>query len=287
MGESIQGGLVDILILFYNKVDQTIDCINSFLPSGQHIYVLNNGSDEQQLKKLSRFYASNPQVHLLDAGKNLGVSGGRNFLIQHTRAPWLLSVDNDITIEPVQSWLHLFQEFTAGHPDTAIIVPQIYNVHEQCNSDQLRVRVENSKVFVDAGSFAVTNCFPGGASFIQRAVFEQYGLFDEGMFVGFEDYEFALRAILSEKGAFAVYHINTIRLIHDHQYQKSSSDKEAVKQRYSEERLTASYNRIVEKFGIEFDHDWQWWTKKQVQEMTEPVWVSKAKSIFGRILGKN
>lgn len=278
-------GIVDIFILFFNKVDQTISCVNSFLPSGQHVYVLNNGSDEQQLKKLQQSFQENNRVHILDAGKNLGVSGGRNFLIQHTTAPWLLSVDNDITIRP-SNWLQLFCAYTDVSPAAQIVAPRIYNVHEQLYSEQLRVRVENKKILIDTGNFPLTNCFPGGASFIRRTVFEQYGLFDEEMFVGFEDYEYALRAMLSDKGAFEVHHLETIELVHDHQYQKSSKDKEAVRQRYSEERLTASYERLVQKYGIEFDHHWQWWTRNQVVAMTEKPWVRKLKNILSRLRGK-
>ncbi|MFY7839479.1 MAG: glycosyltransferase family 2 protein [Lacibacter sp.] len=283
MEKKSQTGFVDILILFFNKVDQTILCINSFLPSGQNIYVLNNGSDEQQLKKLQQTFAGNSQVRIFDAGKNLGVSGGRNFLINNTTAPWLLSVDNDITIQP-SDWLTIFCNYLEANPRVQIVAPHIYNVHEQMYSEQLKVTLAHKKVMVETGSFPVTNCFPGGASIIKRTVFEQYGLFDEEMFVGFEDYEYALRALLSVKGPFEVHHLNAVELIHDHQYQKSSKDKEAVRQRYNEERLTASYERMVQKFGVEFDHNWQWWTRNQVTVMTEKPWLSRLKRILVRLM---
>lgn len=275
--------LVDILILFFNKVDQTISCINSFLPSGQHIYILNNGSDEQQLQKLQHQFKNNHQVTILDAGKNLGVSGGRNYLIKHTNAPWLLSVDNDITIRP-GNWLQLFEAYIYEHPKAEIVAPLIYNVHEKAYSDQLKVHLENNKVVINTGSFLITNCFPGGASIIKRSVFEKYGLFDEEMFVGFEDYEYALRAMLSENGPFEVHHLHAIELIHDHQYQKKIKDKEAVRQRYNEELLSASYNRLVEKYGVIFEHDWKWWTKNQVTVMTEKTWFSKVKRVLSRFI---
>lgn len=264
--------IVDILILFFNKVDQTISCINSFLPSKQDIYVLNNGSDAAQLAKLKRSFENHPQVHILDAGTNLGVSGGRNYLIQHTKAPWVLSVDNDITIQPEDQWLSIFQTYISQHPDAAIVAPLIYNVHEQAYSDQLQLRLEDKKLVVDTGSYDRTNCFPGGASIIRRHIFESYGLFDEDMFVGFEDYEYALRAIRSPQGAFTVHKVTDIQLIHDHQFQKKATDKKAVKQRYNEDRLTESYNRFVAKYGIEFEHEWQWWTRQQVERMTGNPW---------------
>lgn len=283
MDKKTQTGCVDILILFFNKVDQTILCIKSFLPSGQNIYVLNNGSDEQQLKKLQQTFLNNNQVQIFDVGQNLGVSGGRNFLIKNTKAPWLFSVDNDITIQP-SDWLTHFFNYLQLNPEVQILAPKIYNVHEQMYSEQLKVKLENKKVLIETGSFPVTNCFPGGASIIKRTVFEQYGLLDEEMFIGFEDYEYALRAILSARGSFEVYHLDAIELIHDHQYQKSSVDKKAVRQRYNEKLLNASYERMVQKFGIGFDHNWKWWTRNQVTKMTEKPWLIKLKRILSRLV---
>lgn len=276
---------VAILVLFFNKVDQTIRCIESFLPSGQTIYVLNNGSDHLQLLKLQSCFAKSEQVRIFDAGKNLGVSGGRNYLIQHTSAPWIFLVDNDITVKPA-NWLQLFTAHVQQFPKRTIVVPKLYNVHEQAYGQQLRIALQNGQVQVETGLFETSNCFPGGASLVHRSVFATYGLFDEGMFVGFEDYEFALRAMLNDKDPLQVHAIETIELIHDHQFQKTSTDKAAVKLRYNEERLQASYNRLTEKFGVHFDHDWQWWTRNQVQVMTEPKWKIKLKQLLTRVMGK-
>lgn len=284
MEKEIETGLVDILILFFNKVDQTISCINSFLPSGQQVYVLNNGSDEQQLRKLENAFQHNSQVHILNAGKNLGVSGGRNHLIQMSTASWLFSVDNDIIIQPTE-WLPLFHAYIAQHPGAEVIVPKIYNVHEKAYGSRLRIGLHERKVSVETGDYEISNCFPGGASIIHRNVFEKYGLFDEDMFVGFEDYEYALRAMLSVLGPLEVHFMNAIELIHDHQYQKSDKDKRAVKIRYNEEKLQASYNRLVEKYSIDFDHDWQWWTRKQLIVMTKRgTFFSRVKQYFKLVL---
>jgi GT2 family glycosyltransferase len=277
---------IAILILFYNKLDQTKDCIHSFLPSGHKIYVLNNGSDETQWSSLKSTYKNHSSVVLLDAGKNLGVSGGRNDLINATKETWLLSVDNDIVIKPQQNWNELFEQFLVQHPEAKIICPHIFNVHEEAYSKQLQVVLKNNEVSIETGDYIITNCFPGGASIIHRNIFETYGLFDEEMFVGFEDYEFAIRAKLSEYGELKAYHLNEIELIHDHQFQKSSSDKEAVRQRYNEEKLKASYERLVSKFNIVFEHDWQWWTRKQVVDMTKSKWFSTVKERINKVLNR-
>lgn len=282
----METGIVDILVLFYNKIDQTISCVNSFLPSGQQIYVLNNGSDEKQFKKLKLTFEQFERVHILESGKNLGVSGGRNFLIKHTEALWLFLVDNDISIRQQHNWLEIFKQFLNSNSKVKIVSPLLYNVHEQATSQQLNVILDNNRMHIETGVFSISNCFPGGASLIHRCVFETYGVFDELMFVGFEDYEFALRAMISEKGPLQVYTLDTIELIHDHQFQKSSKDKEAVRQRYNKERMEASYDRLVSKYGINFDHDWRWWTNNQLDMMTEPKLLRKFKHKIRSILSR-
>ncbi len=277
---------IDIIILFFNKVDQTISCIKSFLPSGQNIYVLNNGSDPSQLMRLQQIFLGNEKVKLMDGGRNLGVSGGRNFLIQHTKADWIFSVDNDITIQQQDQWLQGFFDFIQQHPEASVVAPLLYNIHEHAYSPQLKVVVENNRMHIETGQYPVSNCFPGGASLIRRSVFDIYGLFDEEMFVGFEDYEYALRAMLSTNGAYQVYHLSDIVLIHDHQYQHRSTDKKAVRQRYNYEIMKASYNRLVQKYEIEFDHEWMWWTNNQVTAMTVTPLLRCLKNTLRRILSR-
>ncbi len=259
---------IAITVLFYNKIKQTIDCINSFLPSGQKIYVLNNGSDLTQWTSLQKIYADEKNVELLNAGSNLGVSGGRNYLIQYTKEPWIFSVDNDIIIQSQNGWKQLFDRFLLQVPGTKIICPQIFNVHENSYAGHLYISLIEKKVTADTLVGSISNYFPGGASIIHRSIFDNYGLYDESMFVGFEDYEFALRAILSGRGELKAHLYKEIELIHDHRFQKSAKDKEAVRQRYNEEKIKASYNQMVQKYDIQFEHDWQWWCRQQVTSMT-------------------
>ena len=279
-------GDIGILILFYNKLLQTIECINSFLPSGQRVYVLNNGSHPAQWKKLQTIFRDQPTISLLDAGKNLGVSGGRNYLINASTEEWLFAVDNDITIRPVSGWVKMMGAFLLTEPRARIICPAIYNVHEQAWCNQLRVNKRGNTVDIMSGHYAVTNCFPGGASIVHRSIFDQYGLWDDEMFVGFEDYEFALRAMVDGSEGLKAFSCISIELVHDHQFQRSLKDKEAVRQRYNEEKLKVSYERIVKKHAIVFEHEWQWWCRKQVSDMTKIKHIQLLKRRVRKLLGK-
>lgn len=275
---------IAILILFYNKLEQTKECINSFLPCGFKIYVLNNGSELKQWKNLQSEYAHNSSVALFDAGKNLGPSGGRNHLIKHTDEPWLVFADSDIIIKPKEKWGSIFFDFLEKFPDARIVCPRIFNVHENEYMDKLQMIKKGNYLSTEIRSNSKTNYFPEGGVVVHRSIFKTYGLYDEKLF-SFEGYEYALRAMISANGEFEVYHIDEIELIHHHQYQKSNSDRNAVRQRYNEEKLKASYDHIIAKYKIVFEHEWQWWSAKQVEEMTKKNWVKRIKKVLKKMFG--
>jgi glycosyltransferase involved in cell wall biosynthesis len=280
------GGKVAVLILFFNKVDQTIDCINSFLLSGQRIYVLNNGSHHEQLLLLKTKFKDNGQVSIFDEGHNCGVSVGRNYLIKMASEPWLFSVDNDITVKPENDWVNLFNEYIATNAEVKIISPRIYNIHENGWSQPVKIIKDGDVISLEQGNYETTNCFPGGASIIHKSVFDNYGFYDEEMFVGFEDYEFALRALMSEMGELKVHHVDFIQLMHDHRLQIAAVDKDTVYKRYDGEKHQKSFNRLLSKHNVQFEHDWEWWTKKQIEEMTTPKLWQKVKRKLKSLLGQ-
>jgi hypothetical protein len=87
----------------------------------------------------------------------------------------------------------------------------------------------------------------------------------------------------SPAGEIKVYQYNDIEIIHDHRFQKTTADKEATRVRYNMEMLEAGYNHMVQKYDIEMDHDFEWWSKKQVATMTVPKWKQKLNSIITKI----
>lgn len=265
-----------ILILFFNKLLETNECINSYLPSEENIYILNNGSESELWHKLQRKYVAHKQVHFIHSPKNLGPAKGRNLLIENTEEEWLFFVDNDITIKSPNDWVNEFRKFTKQNPAAEIICPKLFNIHENELVHHPLFHIKDNVVSLDYKNAAVTNYFPSGASIVKRSVFDKYGLFEEDIFA-FEDYEYAIR-VLCKTGELQAYVCNNITLFHDHRYQVSRTDKEAVKKRYKEERLRNSFNFIQQKHCVIFDHDWKWWSKKQVTDMTGNPFLKKIKN---------
>jgi GT2 family glycosyltransferase len=277
---------IGILILFHNKLSQTIECIESFMPSGQNIYVLNNGSDKSLWTSLQKKYSKTEQVKFFNSDTNLGVSAGRNLLVKKAKEPWLLIVDNDIIIKDPANWVATFYGLVKQNPTTEIFTFHIYNVHEGNYVKPIKIVKEGKNVSVQEADKTLTNCFPGTGSVVHQNIFKKYGLFDESLFVGFEDYEYAIRCMLSAHGQLKALHVNDIEMIHDHRFSAKKEDKNAVKERYNEQRIKESYENLVKRYDIVFDHDWEWWTKKQINDMTKNPFLQKIKQHVKKALGR-
>jgi len=186
---------ITVCILFFNKVEQTIECINSFIPSNVNILVLDNNSDPKQYKLLLESVKSIKNVKIIHSDVNLGVGPGRNILINSTKSNWLFFVDNDIVVKQ-SNWLDLFKEELIDSKNYYdVYIPQLYSVHESSYVGKVVCAIKNNIAKILPINNYYTNIFPGGASIISRDVFIKNGLYDENMFVGYEDNEFCIRAI--------------------------------------------------------------------------------------------
>ena len=77
----IMNKFVGIVILNWNGVEDTIECVNSVLKSTYDtykIYIVDNGSIDNSVELFSNIYGTEDKVTVVSTGKNLGFSGGNN-----------------------------------------------------------------------------------------------------------------------------------------------------------------------------------------------------------------
>ena len=237
-----------VFILFYEKLGQTIECINSFLPSGVNIYLLNNGSSKSSRQLLGKYCKKYKQIKIYDSDVNLGASGGRNYLLARTDEEWLLSVDNDIVMR-TNDWMKRFITHVSSNSEIEVFIPRLFVVHNNSYAIPYSYKIETNMAFPDQIIINdITNTFPGGASFINRHLFGRLGLYDDKLF-GLEEFELSLRGIMSGKPVKGKL-IYDIELAHDHRPAQKKEDRDATLVRYDLYALDRSYKWIAEKHGI-------------------------------------
>ncbi len=258
---------IAVFILFFNKLEETKRCIESFLPSGVVVHILNNGSDPALWRKLRTKFSAFRQCKFYEVETNRGPAQGRNFLIDATGEEWIFLVDNDITLKQTNTWMETFEKLVAANPAVNVICPELYNVHECQVAKHPRFQINGNRVLLNYTSSAAANYFPSGAAIVKRDVFSRFKLFDHDLFA-FEDYEFAIRVLKHGDRSLNILDTSEITLVHNHRFQKKAIDKRAVRERYNEVKLDQSFMWIQHKHNVVFEHDWRWWTRKQVKEMT-------------------
>ena len=193
------------------------------MSSGVNIYVLNNNSSDNAHSELKSFCSKIPYAHIIDSPLNLGVSVGRNILIQNTQEPWLFFVDNDIQIANVD-WVQVLMRHIEVNPEIEVFIPRLFNVHEKRYLPHLLMRIESNYIKTQIAETPSSNMFPGGAAIVSRRLFKRLGLYDQEMKVGLEDWELALRAILAGTPVKTLS-IEDILLVHDH---RKAQDEETL-----------------------------------------------------------
>ena len=256
-----------LVVLFCNKAEQTIEGLENWLQYKYPIYLLNNGSGKEGTKLVKDFVKGNKQVKYFHSRENLGVSGGRNFLIKRVKEDWMFFLDNDITIE-TKDWDKKLAGLIKKEPETKIFTPLIVNAHLSNKQEVFyRFWIEEDRCGFDAFKEGRSNKISGGASVVHRDIFLKYGLYDERFFVGFEDYEFSLRAI-KRQDPLDTLCVPSIKLLHDHKKGCREEDNMYLDVRYSEEKILESYNLVKSIHGLELPDDGVRWSKGRKKAMS-------------------
>lgn len=215
---------VAIIVLNYNGLDNTLDCLDSLrrLNSNSNkietIVVDNDSSDgsAQALQKLK-------DIELIINNKNLGYSGGNNVGIKKALqrgADAILVLNNDTIVDG-----DLINNLTKALKVADIVCPKIYFAPNFEYHKQRYKKNDIGKVIwyagghidwanilgihdgvdeVDRGQFSKTkeiDLATGAAIMVKKKVFEKIGSFDEKYFLYLEDMDFCVRA---KKAAFRI-----------------------------------------------------------------------------------
>jgi GT2 family glycosyltransferase len=196
---------ISFLVIVYNGIEVTKKCINSLLKFERHceIFLLDNGSEEPIFFEFSKY--SDPRLNIYKSKTNLGVVGGRNFLLKKATGDFLVFVDNDIELlnSVGQKIIENLNDLSIGiYGQRGIIF----------SSDFRPFVVLDKEVDAIAGFF---QCF-------RKDLIKEIGFLDEKFLIyGQEDFDFCLR--VKEKN-FKVIADNSLPIIH-HEHVSSSSIK--------------------------------------------------------------
>ncbi len=221
--------ILSIVIVNYNTKRLTLACLESiFARLGEaidfEVIIVDNGSHDGSREAIGAFSAARNNVHLIDAGENLGFAKGNNIGIKRASGKQVLLLNSDTylvddSLLRAVSYLEEQPEvFGCGctllnadgstgisygkFPEPGVVFLEILT----WRSVRLRAIVPRRP----SGVYPID--FPCGAFFlIKRRLLDEIGLLDEGFFMYCEETDLAKRA---RKAGYRIVHCGRARVVH-------------------------------------------------------------------------
>jgi MoaA/NifB/PqqE/SkfB family radical SAM enzyme/GT2 family glycosyltransferase len=259
-----------IAILSFNRSEKTISLLKSLLShvaffEGE-IVILDQGSQESESSLLHEYvsdYALNIQMHTNET--NLGVAKGRNLLSELSTKDWLIFLDNDLEchgdfindlLEVQAKTLNSIINFPLSNPGNETFANGgtfSFNLNETNKSIELVVEPYIPHVFSSNPDFGnKTALVFGGAVCIRKTTFNFLEKFDERYFVGFEDIDFALKALANGQVPTS---LTKSFFVHSEKVTSKASDVEYATTRFSTETLKLAAIEFENKWGVRVWND--------------------------------
>lgn len=189
---------VAIVLVNYNGIKDTIDCISSINKSKTKakIYIVDNASENQEGDTLSDMFH---EAIVINQKENIGFAGGNNIGIKRALQDgfeYIILLNNDTVIDPL-----MITELLKHVRDDCVVLPKMfyYSQKEELwygggKINSFTGNVEHTYEFGDCQCDFATGC----CMIIHKNVFDAIGFLNEDYFMYYEDADFSLR--LKEHG---------------------------------------------------------------------------------------
>ena len=220
---------VSIIILNYNKTQDTIDCLKSLKNQTYEnfeILLLDNGSEYNsylELKRELEQFKEDLEIVLIRNKVNLYFAGGNNKALKMANGDYICLLNNDTIVSP--AFIEIMVEFLEKNPDAGMISPKIkvYKNRNYIWYAGASVNLRKANVSVLRGGYEsdpqnqkyneveLTDYAAGTALFLKKEVIDNIGLLDEIFFMYFEETDWNLRA---KKKGYKIYYVPTTIIYH-------------------------------------------------------------------------
>lgn len=215
---------VIIIVLNYNGLDDTLDCLESLRKNdytNYEVIVVDNHSTGNDVKIITEKYGDYLQTIIVN-DYNYGFSGGNNVAINYSlqrNADVVLLLNNDTVVEP--DFLTKLVEANKKFPEASILTPMINFYSNKSSIWSAGGRI--SKIRASGFPYGYNeedinfrkNIFctfaSGCCMYIRREVFIKIGLLDENYFLYLEDTDFCYRA---SQACFKILYVGRSMIYH-------------------------------------------------------------------------
>jgi GT2 family glycosyltransferase len=197
---------VGILILYYNRYEDTVACVNSILNidyNNYKIILVDNCSNDGSFEKIKKELKG---IEILQTGSNLGFTGGINYGIKYLlkqNYDYILTINNDTIVE--KDFLSILVEAMENEPEAVAACGTILNEHDRekiwyasgkiVGWRGLAVHLNKGKKFIPSSKVEYVTFITGCLMLLRASSIEKIGLLDEKFFMYLDDIEYSQRII--------------------------------------------------------------------------------------------
>lgn len=202
--------MIPIIIVNWNGIQDTKECIKSALEmTGVNfkIYLIDNGSSEDQVEELTKLYGDHPTIELHLNPSNIGFSKAHikiyNEVLNEFPCDYIALLNNDTAVDP--NWLaELLAIATKQNAD--LVSSKMVSYYNRDLIDNTGHKMLNTGEILPIGhgesitqhDKSIENLGPcAGACLYSKQMIEEIGFFDSYFSTGYEDAEFGLRAVVA------------------------------------------------------------------------------------------
>jgi rhamnosyltransferase len=229
---------VDVLsvVVSYNGLQKTRQTVEALRRQVGHVHIVDNGSEAESLGVLESLERE-PGISVERLGENRGVGYALNRGVQCARQMgciWLLTMDQDSVVD--RSFIEMYRVALEQYPGRVCLAPRITTSSRR--KDALGV---------------VISCAITSGNLVRVSVFDQIGLYDEGFFVDYIDFDFCLRL---RRAGYAVHRVPAALM--EHQLGDSVELPQAVRKYYARHSpvrryyMYRNYMYMAERYLFQF-----------------------------------
>jgi len=220
---------VSIIVLNWNGLDDTIECLESLhkitYPNYQ-VIVVDNGSEGEDVRVLGEKFGY--YVHIIENDRNYGFAEGNNigmrYAINSYAPDYLLLLNNDTVVAP--DFLDELVKVVESDSKIGIASPKIYYYEFKSRNDVIwfaggRIEWWRRWVYPHIGcrdndlpqyqKITTVDWASGAAMLLKSSVVEKLSLLNSGYFFGNEDVEYCIKA---RKNGFNIVYVPAARVWH-------------------------------------------------------------------------
>lgn len=206
---------IAIIIITYNRpadmlaLAMNIEKLSSKKELLEEVIIVNNNSTKSY-DIVTSFIQENPSTPFkyIESKENLGVSRGRNFAIEQSKAPILVLIDDDAEFQDVDV-LECINNSVNENPNAGILAMKI--LYFQNKEFQLNAFPHKSFEKRNHLQSFDTYYFAGCGNIIVKEAFDKAGPFPTDFFYGMEEYDLSYRVL---DAGYTIKYIANIVLLH-------------------------------------------------------------------------